>query len=84
MDLYKKIIINNINTEYCGISYIIRWSEHYFIAADQENNSFKVIDIDQLKIINEYIIGKNIREKGVICAKKIYHPKYGESLVTSD
>ena len=83
-DLYKKIINYNINTQYCGISYIIRWSEKYFIVADQENNSFKIIDIMKLKVINNYKIGKKIREKGVICVKKIYHPKYGESLITSD
>ena len=83
-DLYKKIKINSIKTEYCGISYIIRWSEKYFILADQENNSFKTIDIEQSKIINDIKNMTKMKEKGIICVKKIYHPKYGESLVTCD
>jgi len=83
-DLYQKKMINVINTMYCGISYIIRWSDDYFIVADQENNSFKVIDIKQLKIINDFKIGIKTKEKGIICIKKIYHPKFKESLVICD
>ena len=81
-NLNNKIKINEIKAEFCGISYIIRWSDNYFIAADQENNSFKVIDIDQLKVINNIKVDKTNNQKGIVCVKKIYHPKYGESLVT--
>ena len=82
-DLYKKIINYNINTKGCGISCIIRWSERYFICADQENNSFKIIDIAQLKVINNIKIGKKIWDERILM-KKIYHPQYGESLLTGD
>jgi WD40 repeat protein len=83
-NLYNKKIFSFIKTEYCGISYIIRWSSNYYIVADQENYSFKVIDIQQLKVITDNKVNIKNKEKGVICIKKIYHPKYGESILTCD
>ena len=83
-NLYNKKMISAINTEYCGISYIIRWSDIYYIIADQENYSFKIIDINQLKIITDNKIAIKNKAKGVICIKKIYHSKYGESILTCD
>ena len=83
-DLYNKNIFGVIKTEYCGISYIIRWSANYYIIADQENYSFKVIDIEQLKIITDNKVNTKNKKKGVICIKKIYHPNYGESIITCD
>ena len=81
-NLNKKILFNKINAMYCGISYLIRWSDDYFIVADQENHSFKIIDLPQLKIINEYKIDYRDKKQNIICIKKLYHPKYGESLLT--
>lgn len=83
-NLYNKKMIGVIKTEYCGISYIIRWSDIYYIIADQENYSFKVIDIEQLKVITDNKVNIKNKEKGVICIKKMYHPKYGESILTCD
>ena len=83
-NLYCKKMINVINTKYCGISYIIRWSTNYYILADQENCSFKVLDIKQLKLITDHEVNIKNKERGVICIKKIYHSKYGESILTCD
>ena len=47
--------------------------------ADLNNKSFKIIDIEN-DIIKD--IEKQHTNK-VICIKKIYHPKYGESLLSA-
>ena len=62
------------------LSYILQWSDKYFIACEYNNKGFKIIDIDKMKIITSI----NCKHTGgIICAKKFLHPIYGESLLTS-
>ena len=78
-DLYKKNIIKTINIKNSFLYHIIQWNNKYIIVADLDNNCFKIINIENEKI-------KDIEKqhtKGVKCIKKIYHPKYGESLLSA-
>jgi len=60
--------------------YIIQWNDKYIIAADFENRSFKIIDIEDQKSILEK---KGFHQKEVKCIKKINHSVYGESLLSA-
>ena len=78
-DLYNKNIFKIINTNNCWLMHIIQWNNIYIIVADYDNNCFKIINLE-----NEII--KDIEKQHtnwVICIKKIYHPKYGESLLSA-
>ena len=59
--------------------HIIQWNNKYIIVADLNNKCFKIINLE-----NEII--KDIEKQhtnNVKCIKKIYHPKYGESLLSA-
>ena len=60
--------------------YITQWSYRYFIVCEKEKRGFLIIDLDTFKIIS-FINHKLTR--GILCAKKFYHPFHGESLLTS-
>ena len=79
-DLYERKIFKRIYIEASYLIYIIPWNEKYLIVADYSNCSFKVIDFESGKIISD-IGGQN--EGKVICVKKIFHPIYGESLLSA-
>ena len=79
-DLYNKKIFKVINTDSSYLMYIIQWNSKYIIVADYTNYSFKVIDIETGKIVSD--IGGQHKKK-LICIKKIYHPIYGESLLSA-
>ena len=79
-DLYNKKIFKIINTNKCKLAHIIQWNEKYIIVADVNNKSFKIIDLEENKIISD-IGGQHTDE--VKCIKKVYHPIYGESLLSS-
>ena len=78
--LYNKKIYKIINTNNCKLAHIIQWNNKYSIVADVNNKSFKVIDLEENKNICD-IGGQHSKE--VICIKKIYHPLYGESLLSA-
>ena len=59
--------------------HIIQWNNKYIIVTDLNNNCFKVINLENETIKD---IGRQHTEE-VICIKKIYHPKYGESLLSA-
>ena len=65
------------------MNHIIQWNEKYIIAVDYKNKSFKVIDYENNQnnqvILNIYFEHQEI----VPCIKKVYHPNYGESLLTA-
>ena len=52
----------------------------YIIVGDYNNKSFKIIDIEENKVICD-INGQHTDK--AICIKKIYHPLYGESLLSA-
>ena len=79
-DLYNKKIFKIINTNKCKLAHIIQWNDKYIIVADVNNNSFKIIDLEENKIISD--IGGQHTDR-VISIKKVYHPIYGESLLSS-
>lgn len=58
--------------------HIINWNNKYIIVADLENYSAKIIDIESGQVISN--IKHNSR---VVSVKKVYHPIYGESLLTA-
>ena len=79
-NLYNKKIFKCLNTNKCCLFHIIKWSNDYIIVADYNNKSFKVIDVNSGEIIKEF---NGYHNDAVKCIKKIYHPLYGESLLTS-
>ena len=79
-DLFNKSIYKVINTNDCVLSNIIQWNNKYIIVADYDNKSFKIVDIEKGQIVKE-ITGQHTDK--VPCVKKIYHPLYGESLLTA-
>ena len=77
--LLKKIFkIININE--CELVHIIEWNNKYIIVADYYNKSFKIIDIEENKMICD-INGQHTDK--LVSIKKIYHPLYGESLLSA-
>ena len=79
-DLYEKKINKVINTNECVLCHIIEWNNKYSIVADYNNKSFKIIDIEEGKLVKD--IGGQHTDK-VACVKKINHPVYGEALLTA-
>ena len=78
-DLYNKSIFKIINTNNCNLVHIIQWNEKYLIVADLNNKSFKIVNINN----NEIIDIRGYHNEGIKCIKKIYHPIYGESLLSA-
>ena len=79
-DLYNQKIFTIINTNICLLTHIINWNNKYIIVTDYDNKSFKIIDLEELKVMS-IIAGQHNQE--VICIKKINHPIFGESLLTA-
>ena len=78
-DLYSKKLINIIDTKII-MCHIIPWNEKYAIAADFENKSFVIIDLEEKKIFNDIKAEHTMEVK---CVKKIMHSEFGESLITA-
>ena len=79
-DLYKKVLVNNININGSILCHIIQWDEKYAIVADYNGKSFKIMNLQTLKVEND--IG-NCHTKEVKSIKKIKHPILGDSLLTA-
>ena len=77
-DLYNKKIFKVINLNGFYSSDIIHWNDKYIITIDNTSKNCEIIDIE-----NHKIISKIENKDGFRCIKKIYHPIYGESLLTS-
>ena len=78
-DLYNKNIFKVIDTNNCLLMHIIQWNNKYIIVTDYNNNCFKIINLENGRI-------KDIEKQHsnyIRCIKKIYHPKYGESLLSA-
>ena len=77
-NLYNKIAVKIINFNNYYFTDIIQWNDKYIIVINSSNNSCEIIDIEKEKMIT------NIKsEDGFYWIKKIYHPNYGESLITT-
>ena len=59
---------------------IIPWNKKYIIISGGSNKSIKIFDIDILKEVNSI---KTEYSSNINCVKKILHPIYGESLLSS-
>ena len=79
-DLYKKVLINNININGSILCQIIQWDDKYAIVADYNEKSFKVINLETLKVESD--IGE-CHTKEVKSIKKIRHPLLGDSLLSA-
>ena len=77
-DLYNKSLFKTINTEGCFLMHIINWNDKYAIVTDLDNKAFKIFDIELAELISIY--KHNI---SVVSIKKIFHPIYGESLLSA-
>ena len=72
-------MFNTIDTNSCSLDYIIQWNKKFFIIADDLNNAFLIIDIEQFKVVES--IGEQHTE-GVVCVKKFVDSNIGECLLT--
>ena len=79
-DLFNKKIFKIINTDKCYLSSVIQWSNKYIIVADYDKKSFKIIDLEQNKVICNIKWQYSDRIRSI---KKVLHPIYGESLLSS-
>ena len=78
-DLYNKNLFKVFKGVGSNITCVMRWNYKYFLICDWKNKCLKIFDLENEKVIS------NIKEKNCIrCVKKVYHPIYGESLLTSD
>ena len=57
---------------------IIKWNDRYILVSDLDN-SIKILDIEKLEFVGKIEGGAT---EGIKCIKKIYHPTYGESLLS--
>ena len=78
-DLYQKNLYGTINCNTQNLGHMIKWNTKYIIVADLHNNSFIIIDIED---INTNVNNNDKIKCGtnLISIKKIKHPLYGESL----
>ena len=79
-DLYNKNKFRTINTNNCKLAHIIQWNNKFILVADYNNKSFKIIDLEENKIVKD-VNGQHTDK--LVCIKKIYHPIYGESLLST-
>ena len=79
-DLYSKKILKVINTNKSLLAHIIQWNDIFILAADFNNKSVIIVDLENDEIISIYNVQHT---KEVKCIKKINHPIYGESLLSS-
>ena len=79
-NLYNKKLIKNINIKNSKLAHIIQWNNKFIIVADYNNKSFKIVDLEEKKVISD-ISGQHTDK--VVSVKKIYHPIFGESLLST-
>ena len=79
-DLYSKVLINSIDIEGSILCHIIQWDDKYAIVADYNGKSFRIINMETLKV--EQNIG-NSHTKEVKSIKKVRLPILGDSLLTA-
>ena len=79
-DLYENKLINHIFVNNSILTNLIQWNEKYIILINGNKNSIIIIDYYHGIIISNIF---SQHEKGILFIKKIEHPIYGESLLTS-
>ena len=79
-DLYDKKIFKTILINNCYLTSLIKWNNKYLIVADYGNKSIKIINIEEYKLICDI---KGQYYDNLLFIKKINHPIYGESLLSS-
>ena len=79
-DLYNKNIVKIFNSIGKNITCILRWNDKYILFCDWKNKCVKVFDIENKKVISSIKVEKEC----IRCIKKLYHPIYGESLLSAD
>ena len=77
-DLNNKNLFKTINSDNCRLMSIIKWNDRYILVSDLDN-SIKILDIEKLEFVGKIEGGAT---EGIKCIKKIYHPTYGESLLS--
>lgn len=79
-DLYNKNLSKVFLLKgYYDITTIMKWNDKYVLICDFHNKCVKVFDFENEKLITIF------KDKNCIrCTKKLYHPIYGESILTAD
>lgn len=80
-DLLKKNCTGIIYTNGVRLNNIVCWNHNYCIVPNFHENTFYIIDIEQMKVITTIT---NFNKNGLYILKKIIHPTYGDSLLTVD
>ena len=78
-DLFNQTKFKVISSYENYLWHIIQWNDKYSIVCDRYNISFKIIDMEQYKIISN--VGGGHKED-IFSVKKFFHPIYGESLLS--
>ena len=65
----------------CYFYHMINWNQRYILVAEKSNSSIIIIDTLYNRVIS---VLQGIHTSFVICLKKINHPIYGQSLLSSD
>lgn len=82
LSLFHTKFIKIIKVKNSKLSDFVGWNKKYIFVTDIENNSIKVIDLENGKVITSY---KYHCEKAKVrCIKKINSSEYGESLISID
>ena len=79
-DLYNKSIYKSINLKNCKLAHIIQWNDKFVLVADYNNKSFKIIDMEKYKLIDDI---NGYHTDKIVCIKKIHHPVLGEALLST-
>lgn len=79
-DLYEKNLVTSIFINNCLINNIVQWNKNIIILSDLNKNSIKILLIDYGIVISDIY---SQCDAGILCIKKIIHPIYGESLLSS-
>ena len=79
-DLYSKKLLKSINAVGCILCHMIQWNDKYAIVADYNNRYIKIVDLELFSVVKD-INGEH--EKELKSVKKIFHPIYGDSLLSA-
>ena len=81
-DLYNKKIFKTIKINY--LCCFIQWNNNYLIGFSADDHAFKIINLEEGTYETNYINNNrnDSNNNPTKFMKKIFHPRYGESLIT--
>ena len=79
-DLFNKNLVKVVDTYGFKLANIMEWNGKYIIVAERNNKFLKIINLDKNYSITDM---KTEHNDELISIKKIYHPIYGEALLSA-